>query len=144
LNPASSFRSRKQTTNQTAKTMKISLVPVLTIFASALVSCNTAATNTAATGTANTVGHAAQGVGRTARTAGTGIAKTVGSTATTAGSGIAEGDLKKSTVGTVKTAGKGTASTAVGAGRSHLKTSSGVIKDTGKTIKDTDKAASGE
>ena len=76
--------------------------------------------------------------------AGSGITKTAGATATTAGSGIAEGDLHKATVGTAKTAGKGTASTAVGAGRSHVKTTSGVLKDTGTTVKDTDKAASGQ
>ena len=122
--------------------MKTITIPVLTLIAIALVSCKT--TETAATGTAITVGHAAQGVGRTAVTAGTGVAKTVGGTVTTAGTGIAEGDLKKSTVGTVKTAGKGTADTVVGTGKSHLKTTKGVVKDTGTTIKDTGKAASEE
>jgi hypothetical protein len=69
---------------------------------------------------------------------------TVGNTATTAGSGIAERDLKKSTVGTMKAAGQGVGGTAVDTGRSHLKTTSGVLKDTGKTMKDTAHAAEKE
>ena len=121
--------------------MKSSPIPALTFLAFTLMSCQT--TETAATGTATTVGHAVQGVGRTARTAGTGIAQTVGGTVTTAGTGIAEGDLRKSTVGTVQAAGEGTASTAVATGRSHMKTTSGVLNDTGKTVEDTGKAASG-
>ena len=119
--------------------MKTALMPILTILADSLVSCQTATT-----GTATTVGHAAQGVGRTAVTAGTGVAHTVGGTVATAGTGIAEGDLHKATVGTVKTAGKGTAATAVGTGKSHVKTTKGVVKDTGKTVEDTGKAASGQ
>jgi hypothetical protein len=120
--------------------MKTTIISTLALLA--LVSCNT--TQTAATGTATTVGHAAQGVGRTAVTAGTGVAHTVGGTVTNAGTGIAEGDLHKSTVGTVKTAGKGTATTVVGTGKSHVKTTKGVVKDTGKTVEDTGKAASGQ
>ncbi len=105
----------------------------------ATASCHTA--ETAATGTATTVGHAAQGLGRTARTAGTGVAKTVGETAATAGEGIAERDLGKSTAGTVMTAGRGVGKTAVDSGRSHLKTTSGALKDTGKTVRDTAETA---
>jgi hypothetical protein len=62
----------------------------------------------------------------------------------TAGSGIAERDLKKSTIGTATTAGKGTADTAVATGRSHMKTTGGVLKDAGSTVSDTGRAASGE
>lgn len=112
---------------------------VLAILTFSLAACQTA--GTAATGTTTTVGHAAQGVGRTAKTLGTGAVNTVGNTATTAGSGIAEGNLHKSTVGTVKAAGQGAGTTTVDSGRSHLKTSSGVIKDTGKTVTDTAGAA---
>lgn len=100
--------------------------------------CRPAATATS--GAVRTVDHAAHGVGRTARTAGTGVVRTVGNTASTAGEGIAERDLKKSTIGTVQAAGQGTGKTAVDTGRSHLKTSSGVLKDTGKTLKDTGEA----
>lgn len=111
----------------------------LAVFALVLASCKTA--ETAATGTATTVGHAAQGVGRTAKTLGTGTVNTIGKTATTAGSGIAEKDLNKATVGTVKAAGTGVGTTAVDSGRSHLKTTSGVVKDTGKTVTSTAEAA---
>jgi hypothetical protein len=62
----------------------------------------------------------------------------------TAGSGIAEGDLNKATVGTATTAGKGTANTVVKTGRSHMKTTSGILKDTGKTVGDTSAAAGKE
>ena len=65
----------------------------------------------------------------------------MGDTATTAGEGIAERDLKKSTAGTVSTAGQGLGKTAVDTGRSHLKTTSGALKDTGDTVKDTAEAA---
>ena len=106
------------------------------------VSCNTA--ETAATGTATTVGNAVRGVGRTAATAGTGVAKTVGNTVTTAGTGIAERDFKKATVGTAVAAGEGTVKTAGSTARSHMKTSSGVIKDTGATVEKTSKAAAQE
>lgn len=43
-----------------------------------------------------------------------------------------------------KAAGKGVGTTAVDTGRSHLKTSSGVLKDTGKTVSDTAEAAEKE
>lgn len=122
--------------------MKTPTFAALGLLALALSSCQTG--ETAATGTASTVGHAAQGVGRTARTLGTGVVDTVGNTVTTAGSGIAEGDLEKSTVGIVKAAGQGVGGTAVDAGSSHLKTTSGVLKDTGKTVKDTAEAAEKE
>lgn len=115
---------------------------LLALTAIALASCKTA--STAVKGTATTVGHAAQGVGGTVVTAGTGVAKTVGGTVTTAGTGIAGGDLKKATVGTVKTAGTGTVTTVKDTGSSHMKTTGGVIKDTGTTIKDTSNAASGQ
>lgn len=114
----------------------------LAIGACALVSCKTA--ETAVKGTANTVGNAATGVVKTGAAAGGGALKTVGNTATTAGSGIVEGDLKKSTVGTVKAAGQGTGSTVVNTGTSAVKTTGGVIKDTGTTVKDTTKAATGQ
>ena len=57
---------------------------------------------------------------------------------------IAEGDLKKATVGTVKTAGTGTVNTVKATGSSHMKTTSGVLKDTGAAIKNTSEAASGQ
>ena len=122
--------------------MKKASSPLLILASFALVSCHTA--ETAVKGTAGTVGHAAQGVGNTVVTAGTGVAKTVGGTVATAGTGIAEGDLKKATVGTVKTAGTGTVSTVKDTGSSHLKTTGGVLKDTGTTITETSKAASGQ
>ena len=119
--------------------MKTPLIAALGVITLGLPACRTG--ETLAEGTTTTLGNAAHGVGRTARIAGTGIAHTTGNTLTTAGSGIAEGNLNKATVGTVKAAGQGTGATAVGAGKSHLKTSSGVLKDTGKTIKDTAEAA---
>lgn len=122
--------------------MKTTLHITIGCIAFVTASCHTA--ETAATGTATTVGHAAQGIGRTARTAGTGVVKTVGDTANTAGEGIAERDLKKSTAGTVKTAGQGVGQTAVDTGSSHLKTTSGALKDTGKTVRDTAEAAEKE
>ena len=128
---------------QTMKTkMKKPTLIAFPLIALALASCQTA--ETAASGTANTVGHAAQGVGRTVATAGSGVGHTVGDTMKTAGSGIAEGNVKKATIGTATTAGKGTAHTAVDTGRSHMKTTGGVLKDTGKTIGDTTNAATGE
>lgn len=122
--------------------MKTALSAALGILMLTFPSCQTG--ETLATGTTNTVGNAAYGVGRTARTLGTGAVNTVGNTATTVGGGIADRDLNKATVGTVKAAGQGVGSTAVGAGKSHLKTSSGVIKDTGKTMHDTAEAAEKE
>lgn len=122
--------------------MKTTSFAAFGILILALNSCQTG--ETLATGTATTVGNAAQGVGRTARTLGTGTVNTVENTAATAGSGIAEGDLNKATIGTVKAAGQGAGTTAVGAGGSHLKTSSGVLKDTGKTMQDTAEAAERE
>lgn len=119
--------------------MKILPHTALAVLTFAFAACQTA--ETAATGTATTVGHAAQGVGRTATTLGRGTVNTVGKTGTTAGSGIAENDLNKATVGTVKTAGKGVGTTAVDSGRSHVKTTRGVLKDTGKTVTDTAEAA---
>lgn len=127
---------------ETNTPMKKSTLLALPLIAFTFGSCRTA--ETAATGTANTVGHAAQGVGRTVATAGSGVGNTVGNTVKTAGSGIAERDLKKTTVGTAATAGKGTVNTAVKTGSSHMKTTGGVLKDTGKTIGDTTNAASGE
>lgn len=120
--------------------MKIRICFLLSVSVLVFPACHPAATATS--GAVRTVDHAAHGVGRTARTAGTGVVRTVGNTATTAGEGIAEGDLKKSTIGTVKSAGKGTGETAVATGKSHVKTSSGVLKDTGKTLKDTGEAVS--
>ena len=130
-----------QPTTKATTAMKSLPHAALAILTFAVAACQTA--GTAATGTTTTVGHAAEGVGRTAKTLGTGAVNTVGNTATTAGSGIAAGDLHKSTVGTVKAAGQG-AGTAVNSGRSHLKTSSGVLKDTGKTVTDTAGAAEKE
>lgn len=43
-----------------------------------------------------------------------------------------------------KAAGKGVGTTAVDTNRSHVKTSSGVLKDTGKTVSDTAEAAEKE
>ena len=122
--------------------MKIRTFAVSGILALGFSSCQP--TGTAASGVLRTTDHAVHGVGRTARTAGTGVVRTVGNTASTAGEGIAEGDLKKSTVGTVKAAGQGTGATAVATGRSHVKTSSGVLKDTGKTLNDTGEAMKDE
>lgn len=118
--------------------MKFQHIPAFGLLALSLTACHTA--ETATSGTLRTVDNAAHGVGRTVRTAGTGVVRTVGDTAVTAGEGIAEGDLKKSTIGTVKAAGKGTGSTVVETGKSHLNTSSGVIKDTGGTLKNTGEA----
>jgi hypothetical protein len=122
--------------------MNKSTMPLIAFGAFALVSCQTA--GTAVQGTANTVGNAARGVGRTGATAVTGAANTVGGTVKTAGSGIAEGDMKKATVGTVTTAGQGTVKTATDTGRSHMKTTTGVIKDTGETVEKTAEAAGSE
>jgi hypothetical protein len=114
--------------------MKLTNLSTLILSSIVLVSCQTA--GTVASGTANTVGNAAHGVGRTATTAGRGVANTVGNTVTTAGEGIGERDLGKATVGTAAAAGKGTANTAVNTGSSHLKTTRGVVKDVGKTAVD--------
>ena len=122
--------------------MKTALPAALGILMFTFPSCQTG--ETLATGTTTTVGHAAQGVGRTARTLGSGSVHTVGNTAATVGSGIADRDLNKATVGTVKAAGQGAGSTAVGAGKSHLQTTRGVLKDTGKTMQDTAETAEKE
>jgi hypothetical protein len=119
--------------------MKTAISSALGILMLALTSCQPGAP--LANGATNTVGNAAQGVGRTATILGKGTLNTVGNTASTVGDGIADRDLNKATVGTVKTAGQGVGGTVVGAGKSHMKTTRGVLKDTGKTMTDTAEAA---
>ena len=137
-----SFKLAFEITHAPSIPMKTTLFAAFGILILGLTSCQTG--ETLASGTTTTVGNAAQGVGRTARTLGTGTVNTVGNTAATAGSGIADRDLNKATVGTVKAAGHGAGTTAVGTGKSHLKTTSGVVKDTGKTMTDTAEAAEKE
>ena len=96
---------------------------------------------TATDGAATTATNAVKGVGRTVVTAGTGVASTVGQTVKTAGTGIANGDVGQATGGAAAAAVHGTANTAVRTGQSHMKTTSGVIKDTGTTIEKTSNAA---
>lgn len=114
---------------------------VTLVLAAALTSCRT--TETAASGVAGTAANAVHGVARTGATAVTGAAATVGGTVATAGSGIAQGNLRQATAGAAGVAVGGTAATAVQTGRSHVKTSSGVLKDTGATVTETSRAASG-
>lgn len=114
--------------------MKTLLSSGLILLSAALSSCSTG--ETAVTGVGNTLGNAAQGIGRTVGTAASGVGNTINKTASAAQNGGAWN--------AAKAAGEGTTSTVVNTGKSHMKTSRGVLKDTGKTIKDSSEAAAGE
>ena len=114
--------------------MKITLSTGLIILTATLTSCST--TETAATGVGETIGNAAQGVGKTVTTAATGVGNTVTKTVDAAKKG---GPLDAAVA-----AGDGATSTVIDTGKSHMKTSQGVLKDTGNTLNETGEAASNE